>query len=954
MRFIYLRFLGYLLPLSSLVFALGLASYEWLSYRDSLDALHIEVQSELATASIILAEPTYNQDKNQIRLVIAAIIAHPHIVAARVTDPAGEIIDAFGAANEVDGIWLTTRINFTETGEVMHVGSLAMAYSTESLVAAFQVRVFYTLLLGIGLLSVVILTAWWAYSRTVGIPISRLHSAIGSRLKGNTYEPVKWHSNDELGLVIEEYNEMQKQLQERQETSLSERDKAQRSLAYSNEVLKMTSKMLAENEVDQSVFNKVCRILWQATGSKLVFITEIEQLPGEEQVLEVLGVYWESTKAQRLQFSEQMKNVDVSVPVAGRDDFLEEVYATKKPVISDDLTSDPRSTNEIPGAFPAMREFVMVPLLNTRDEIVGIMGLANKPGGYDDALIEDLAPLLSSVSSLMIACDNIALRQLAESSMLLRQKQLAWQQEVLAELEMQLVNPDIEEEDYLYRLITMRSCRVANLQSASIWELRQDSLQCIIEYDAASNQFAETSSYSDKDIETLRGYLLNNQQRPDGEHKLILPVTIDKNPRGALVFSNVPVDLSADLSIFLSAIGGMVNVLFERKIRGTIEDQLFQSQKMTAVGRLAGGIAHDFNNLLTNIMGYVELAKMDSDGKTERHLEVALENSKRAAELTNQLLTFSRKQVIQPVNLDASATLDSALDMVRSLLRTNVQLEVEQADELPRIRFDKSQFDQVMLNLCINAQDAMEAGGQIRIAASGVRREDDAEIASRGGAAMCYLKVEVRDTGQGIKSGDLPNIFDPFFTTKAEKNSGLGLATVYSLIEQSGGFITVASEVAVGTTFTIYIPEERVEDAAPDSIMLEQTVNTSDSATILVVDDEPAVRQLVANILDSQGHQVFEASDGAEALQVLADKIAQLDLLVTDIVMPGMNGKELAESIAPHHPGVRTLYMSGFVSDAALDEHEQTNLFLQKPFGPKTLIEKVNAVLGDAPQTAQM
>ncbi len=982
MRFIYLRFLGYLLPLSSLVFALGFASYEWVSYRDSLDDLQTEIESELATASIILAEPTYHQDKRQVRLVIASILSHPNIIGAEVTNVDGEVIDSFGA-NEQQGNWRSTRINFSDESSFMEVGTLSLGYSTESLVAGFQIRVLYTLLLGIGLLSLVILTAWWAYSRTVGIPISRLHEAIGSRLKGDDYEPVEWESNDELGIVISEYNEMQKKLQEQENSSRTyqanlqeaigrqtedlvlktreltsindqltrqnnERIKAQQALAYSNEVLKMTSEMLSENEVDNKAFYKVCKTLWQASGSKLVFMAEVELLPDGSQAMDVLGVHWETTKEERLAFLEN-NEVETVVPVPTKDEFLEAVYDTKQPVISEDLKNDPRSTNPIPGGFPEMREFMMVPLLDTRDEIIGILGLANREGGYDQALIDDLAPLLSSVSSLMIACDNVAMRQLAESSMLLRQKQLAWQQEVLAELEMQLVNPDIDEEDYLYRLIAMRACKVANLQHTSIWELQQDKLECIIEYDAGSNQFSNEPSFDEAEIKALQEHLLNSEKTPPGKQTLILPVTIDKHPRGALVFAQLPADLSADISIFLSAVSGIVNVIFERKIRGTVEDQLRQSQKMTAIGRLAGGIAHDFNNLLTNIMGYVELAKMQSDGQSAEHLDIALSNSKRAAELTDQLLTFSKKQVISPANLDASATIARALSMIRSLLRSDVRLQYEQSPDLPRIRFDKSQFDQVMLNLCINAQDAMERSGDITIKATTTDAESETALSTLGAAANRYLKLSVSDNGQGISDKDLPHIFDPFFTTKDEKNSGLGLATVYSLIEQGGGYITVESEPDSGTTFLIYIPEERIEEAEPNSVVLEPTENPVNSATILIAEDEPAVRQLVANILEAEGHTVLEAPDGPSALEAVATYDSKIDLLLTDMVMPGMNGKQLAEKFKAQYPETRILYMSGFVSDATLDDYEQTNLFLQKPFVPNALIEKVNAVLAETP-----
>ena len=394
---------------------------------------------------------------------------------------------------------------------------------------------------------------------------------------------------------------------------------------------------------------------------------------------------------------------------------------------------------------------------------------------------------------------------------------------------------------------------------------------------------------------------------------------------------------------------GIIRDISDKKL---LESQLLQAQKMEAVGRLAGGIAHDFNNLLTTIIGNTELSLLRT-GKDNPLCENIAEIKKaanRAASLTRQLLAFSRKQVLQPVVLNLNTVICSLEKMIGRLIGEDVELETLLSPDLGEVRADAGQMEQVIMNLVINARDAMPRGGKLIIETANV--DLDENYASEHGVKLNpgpYVMLAVSDTGKGIDKETQSRIFEPFFTTKEKgKGTGLGLSTVYGIVKQSGGLIWVYSELGEGTTFKIYLPRIRCgsEPLRKEQAPLEAPKGVE---TVLIVEDDDAVRSLACKILELQGYKILEAKDGEEAMKVSKEYKGPIHLMITDVVMPGISGRELQEQLHPLRPAMKVLYMSGY-TDNATAYHKVLDsgvAFLQKPFTPETLARKVREVLED-------
>ncbi|MEK6304126.1 MAG: response regulator [Acidobacteriota bacterium] len=386
-----------------------------------------------------------------------------------------------------------------------------------------------------------------------------------------------------------------------------------------------------------------------------------------------------------------------------------------------------------------------------------------------------------------------------------------------------------------------------------------------------------------------------------------------------------------------------------QKERTHLEDQLRQSQKMEAIGRLAGGIAHDFNNLLTAIIGYSQLllGRIDDDDPMKMEVEEIEKAGKRAASLTSQLLSFSRKQVVQPKVLDLRAVISDLAKMLTRVIGEDIDLINLPAPESACVKADPGHIEQIIMNLVVNARDAMPRGGKLTIQTSVI--EVDARIADREllTAPGPYVLLSVSDSGVGMDRETQARIFEPFFTTKeAGKGTGLGLSTVYGIVKQSGGDIWVDSEPGRGTTFKIYLP--RVDDAAETAKPAAASLGVHQSSeTILLVEDEEIVRRLTREVLKTQGYTVLEARDGMEALSIFEQRDRTIDLMLTDVVMPNIGGAELARRVWSVRPDMKVVCMSGYTDDANL-QHGVSGAsiaFLQKPFTPATLARKVREVL---------
>jgi two-component system, cell cycle sensor histidine kinase and response regulator CckA len=379
------------------------------------------------------------------------------------------------------------------------------------------------------------------------------------------------------------------------------------------------------------------------------------------------------------------------------------------------------------------------------------------------------------------------------------------------------------------------------------------------------------------------------------------------------------------------------------------EHQLRQAQKMEAVGRLSGGIAHDFNNLLSVIIGYAD--ELDtSRGETEklrRNAEQIKKAGLRAASLTRQLLAFSRQQVLQPKVLELNAVVAELAKMLRRLIGADVELKLNLDSRAGRVKADQSQLDQVIVNLVVNARDAMPEGGKLTIETA------NTELGEQHSSKMPYVKpgsyvqLTVADTGTGMSAEVIAHIFEPFFTTKEKgKGTGLGLSTVYGIIKQSDGYIWVDSKPGKGTSFQIFLPRE-MEAAPALTVQAAAAPRAASSSTVLVVEDEESLRELITDLLERNGYQVLPAADGAEALKLARSSPAPIHLLLTDVVLPGIGGPILARQLAADQPGIRILYMSGYSDFNALGRGTvpPDARLLQKPFTKEVLLQLVSEVL---------
>lgn len=402
--------------------------------------------------------------------------------------------------------------------------------------------------------------------------------------------------------------------------------------------------------------------------------------------------------------------------------------------------------------------------------------------------------------------------------------------------------------------------------------------------------------------------------------------------------------------------GEIAPALLERTIRYAVqthahaeslrrqEELLRQSQRMEAVGQLAAGIAHDFNNLLQVIRGYGTLIveRTSDDDVTRQAVEIS-RAADRAADLTQQLLAYSRQQILQQEPADLNVLVQETLRMLERLIGENLEVHATYEEDLPTIVVDRGQISQVIVNLTINARDAMPHGGSLIVQTRAVELDDQYALEHPDVTPGRYVLLEIADTGTGMDAATRERIFDPYFTTK-ESGTGLGLATVYGIVRQSGGHIWLYSEAGIGTTFKIYFPAAAA--ALPPGPGREPG-SLDGTETILVVEDADAVRDLVRTALESFGYTVLTAGNGDEALEIVRDDATHVDLVFTDMVMPGMNGRELAEQIEDVRPSAKLLFSSGYSADTVIRQGiaSAAVAFIQKPYLSIELVEKIRSVL---------
>jgi len=400
-------------------------------------------------------------------------------------------------------------------------------------------------------------------------------------------------------------------------------------------------------------------------------------------------------------------------------------------------------------------------------------------------------------------------------------------------------------------------------------------------------------------------------------------------------------------------IRGVVTVIRDLTEQHRLEEHLRQTQKMEAIGTLAGGVAHDFNNLLTVILGYSQ-GLMDSlpvGGESRADVEEIHRAGERASALTRQLLAFSRKQVLDPRVLDVRTTLAEVEKLVRRLVGEHIELVTDVADPLDRVTADPGQLTQVLMNLVVNARDAMPDGGTLTLTLRNAALTSEEVAGAPEARPGRYVLLSVRDTGAGMSAETRARVFEPFFTTKKGKGTGLGLATVFGIVRQSGGLVLVDSEEGRGSTFRVYLPA--TQEGATPRASAPTPVGEGGTETVLVVEDEAPVRALVAEVLRRRGYQVMVAASAGEGLILCERHAGPLHLMLTDVRMPHMSGRELVDRVAPLRPDMRVLYMSGYTEDeeVARQVAEGRAAFLAKPVTPEALVRRVRELLDAAPRS---
>ncbi|MDB5105628.1 MAG: hypothetical protein JWP91_3317 [Fibrobacteres bacterium] len=472
------------------------------------------------------------------------------------------------------------------------------------------------------------------------------------------------------------------------------------------------------------------------------------------------------------------------------------------------------------------------------------------------------------------------------------------------------------------------------LQDASL----QDGMEALIslihpEEAPAFREAVAWSLESGRDCETEFRVL-----RPDGEMRWLYT-------RAKVFFDrdNTPARL----------IGATMDISERKRVEEDLrkgKETLLQSQKMEAIGKLAGGIAHDFNNMLTAINGYSELllGQLHDQAALNIGLGEILRSGKRAAALTNQLLAYSRQQMMAFQLVDLNSVVEGMYGLLQRLLNEDIRHVLRLKSRLPSIKADPSQVEQVVLNLALNARDAMPHGGQLEIETNLLRLGPGVESHHNGAPAGDYVCLRVRDTGVGMDEAVKAHIFEPFFTTKhLGKGTGMGLSTVYGIVQQSGAFIAVETAPGRGSVFEVIFPAVKDARKAPDPPASSKVPAERGRETILVAEDEGSVRVFLRQLLTQQGYTVLAAANGHEALDLANSHAGEIHLLLTDVVMPGMGGRELAERLSPVRPSMRMLFISGYTDDAILHHGvlDGETAFMNKPFPPASLLEKIRELL---------
>ena len=676
-----------------------------------------------------------------------------------------------------------------------------------------------------------------------------------------------------------------------------------------------------------AVFDNLLAEVLHLTQSEYGFVAEVRRTQKGEPFLKchaITNIAWnDETRAlfERLAPNLEFYNLNT---------LFGAVVRTGRAVIANDPANDPRRGG-LPAGHPPLNAFLGLPVY-LGEELVGMIGLANRPEGYTEGDVEYLQPLLATYGNLIEGYRNNQRRKFAEIALRegVERFELAvhgssdglWDGRALPDEPWHSPKTPVWWSPRFKEMLGYREDEFPNLLETWAAHLHPDDKQRV---------FGALAAH----IERRVPY--------DVEYRLLTKAKDYRwfRARGQAMWDDTgrPIRMA-----------GSLTDITERK---RLEEQLIHSQRMQAVGQLAGGIAHDFNNLLTVINGYSDmLGDSPLPVDTVRHAAREMKKAgSRAAALTHQLLAFSRKQILRPTTINVNAVVENLTRMLERVIGENIQLNTVLSPDLWSVEADAAQFEQVIMNLAVNARDAMPLGGRLIIETVNMDAVD--VVRPRHGhvfgtiQSMPYVRLGVTDTGTGMDEMTQKRVFEPFFTTKeVGKGTGLGLSMVYGVVTQSGGFMEMASVPKKGSTFMVYLPRSE-KTAEPSERVVRSSAGPSGTEKILLVEDEPIVRVFVRDLLANMGYQVLEAANGESALRACAENKTSIDLLITDVVMPGMTGRALADRIMEFHPGVCVLFISGYAPDSLLLQGLPGGQawFLYKPFPPDTLLQKVREVL---------
>ncbi|MFZ2958755.1 MAG: GAF domain-containing protein [Candidatus Ozemobacteraceae bacterium] len=593
-----------------------------------------------------------------------------------------------------------------------------------------------------------------------------------------------------------------------------------------------------------------------------------------------------------------------------------EVVRQRKPLILNDFQADHPFKKGYPAGHVSLTRFLTVPVFKD-DQIVAVVGVGNKASNYDEVDVLQLTMLMKAVWNFVdIKRGEEALRTSEQQHRAILQTAMDgfWR---------------IDTQGHILE-VNESYCRMSGFSKQELLTMSIPDLEAV-------EMASDTADRIQRIIAAGGERFESRHRRKDG--------------------SSFDVEVSAQ---YKSAVGEQF-VVFLRDIterkraeeeKGKLEAQLRQSQKMESVGRLAGGVAHDFNNMLGVILGHTEMAMAQVDNSLPLHNNLA-EISKaanRSVAMTRQLLAFARKQTIAPKILNLNETVGGMITMLKRLIGENIDLNLQPAVDLWPVRIDPSQFDQILVNLCVNARDAISGIGKLVIETGNSIFETSFSSGNAGLLPGEYAYLAVRDSGCGMNKETLSHLFEPFFTTKEMgKGTGLGLATVYGAVKQNNGYIYAKSELGHGATFTIYLPRYLGKfEVVPKEEVTGSVLRGNE--TILLVEDEPGMRETTAMMLEMQGYRVLTAATPSEAICLARENSAQIKLLITDVIMPEMNGRDLAKNLLSLYPHLKYLFLSGYAADVLpnLEGSDKDGHFVQKPFSMEDLATKIRKILDNA------